>query len=121
MWAPLLIFTGITAGGLLAPEAHAEPVSGCQSVPWGFLGLTQQRQICDGMINPDGGWNRARVILVPAHYVPFTRSTYGGRYYSSTSCSGGYPVGDRIISSEVYPVYPDTVLPDEPGHLVGGA
>lgn len=113
-----LLLASVLIGGSIgfAARAKAEPVSGCESAPWGFLG-SQVRGICDGMIQADGGWNRARVIMVPAHQVPF-RCTYS-RY--SSSCSGGYFVDDRIISTEVYPVYPETVLPDEPGHLVGGA
>jgi hypothetical protein len=26
-------------------------------------------------------------------------------------------VNERLVSNETYPVRPDTVLPDEPGHL----
>ncbi len=41
----------------------------------------------------------------------------GSRDYSRTNCFGGYWVNERLISNETYPVRPDTVLPDEPGHL----
>lgn len=95
----------------LAPQAQAI-TPGCESVPWGFLG-SQVRVICDGPILPDGSWNRARAVVVLAHQVPF-RCSYS-RY--SSSCSGGYFVDDRYVSDEVYPVRPETVLPDEPGHL----
>src|SRR6185437_8707237 len=41
-----------------------------------------------------------------------------GRSYSSySSCTSGYMVNERLISNETYPVRPETVLPDEPGHL----
>lgn len=102
----------IAAAMLVAepPEASADP--GCETVPWGFL-WSQRRTICDGPILPDGSWNRARIVWVPAHRVPF-RCTYGT--YSST-CSGGYFVPTTNVSEEVYPVRPETVLGDEPGHL----
>jgi hypothetical protein len=107
----------VAAGAMLLaePEAHATPPPpgvGCETVPWGFLG-SQRRTLCDGPIAPDGGWMRARVVAVPAHQVPFTCSY--GRY--SSSCSGGYFVDTRIVSEELYPVRPETVLPDEPGHI----
>jgi hypothetical protein len=98
------------------PRAHAEPLAGCETVPWGFLG-SQQRSICDSTLHRDGSWTRARVIGVPAHYVPFNCFTSYSRYSSNSSCSGGYFQPYVEVSSDVYPVTPDTVLPDEPGHL----
>jgi hypothetical protein len=54
---------------------------------------------------------------VPAHFeVPFCLSG-GSSRYSGTNCSGGYFINQRLVSNETYPVRPDTVLPDEPGHL----
>jgi hypothetical protein len=45
-------------------------------------------------------------------------SNTGGRSYSSySSCYGGYSVNEHVVSNETYPVRPDTVLSDEPGHL----
>lgn len=100
----------VAAAVAVAPNANATP--GCESIPWGFL-ASQVRTLCDGPIQADGSWMRTRVIWVPAHQVPF-RCTYGT--YSS-SCTGGYFVDDSIVSSERYPVRPETVLPDEPGYL----
>lgn len=104
--AATLAFTGIA----WAADAQADP--GCETVLWGFFG-SQRRTLCDGPILGNGGWERARVVWVPAHQVPF-RCTYS-RY--SSSCSGGYFVDESIVSAEKYIVLPENVLPDEPGHL----
>ena len=113
-----------TAAGFAA-TAHADdsppvPTAGiCKTEPWGFLG-SQRRTLCDGPIAKDGGWSRQRTIWVPAHYTTPTCTSYGGSsrsWSSSTSCTGGYFVNQRLVSDETYPVRPDTVLPDEPGHL----
>jgi hypothetical protein len=99
-----------------ATAAAPAPATNCKTEPWGFLG-SQRRTLCDGPIARDGSWSRERTIWAPAHYTPSTCSRYGGSQYSSYSCSGGYFVPERMISNETYPVRPDTVLPDEPGHL----
>jgi hypothetical protein len=98
--------------GSFASPAHADP--GCQTDPWGFGG-SQRRTLCDGPISSDGSWSRERTIWAPAHYVP--DSCPGGSSSSHTFCSGGYSVPEHVVSNETYPVRPDTVLPDEPGHL----
>jgi hypothetical protein len=99
-----------------AGSAHADLPGGCQQVPWGFLG-TQVRQLCDGPIQPDGSWVRHRVEGYPAHYAYPTTDCSGGYYYSScTYYPGGY-VAERDTDNETYVVTPETVLPDEPGHL----
>ena len=94
------------------------PAANCKTDPWGFVG-SQRRTLCDGPISSDGSWSRERTIWVPAHYsAPMCTGTSSGRSYSSyTNCYGGYFVNERLISNETYPVRPDTVLPDEPGHL----
>jgi hypothetical protein len=99
----------------LVPATEANPGMGCESIHWGFLG-SQLRTICDGPMQPDGSWQRARIVCVPAHYVPVTCSS--GTYYSS--CSGGYNVWDTYVAKESYVVTPDTVLPDEPAWLPPG-
>lgn len=100
----------------LAGAVHAGPA--CKTEPFGFLG-SQRRTLCDGPISSDGSWSRERTIWVPAHYsTPICTSRSSGRSYSSyNDCSGGYMVNERLVSNETYPVRPDTVLPDEPGHL----
>jgi hypothetical protein len=111
----LSVAAAVVALAGAAPEANATPVTGvagCDVAPWGFLG-SQRRVICDAPIRPDGSWMRERVIVTPAHQVPFT--CYHSAYTSS--CSGGYWVDRVVDSEESYPVTPDTVLPDEPGHL----
>jgi hypothetical protein len=113
-----------TAAGF-ASTAHADdappvPTAGiCKTDPWGFLG-SQRRTLCDGPIAKDGSWSRQRTIWVPAHYSTPICTSYGSSSHSwssSTSCYGGYFVNQRLVSDETYPVRPDTVLPDEPGHL----
>ena len=95
-----------------ASPAHAD--ANCKTEPWGFLG-SQRRTLCDGPISSDGSWSRERTIWVPAHR---TSSYCSGSLRDSYSfCSGGYFVDQHMVSNETYPVRPDTVLPDEPGHL----
>ena len=100
----------------LAGAVHAGP--GCKTEPFGFLG-SQRRTLCDGPISSDGSWSRERTIWAPAHYsTPICTSTGRSSSYSSyANCFGGYMVPERLISNETYPVRPETVLPDEPGHL----
>jgi hypothetical protein len=100
-----------------APDyAHsARPDANCRTEPFGFLG-SQRRTLCDGPISKDGSWSRERTIWVPAHRTPES-CTSGSDYHSFTTCYGGYWVDQKLISNETYPVRPDTVLPDEPGHL----
>jgi hypothetical protein len=110
--SPLILATALVAIGIaVAAPAHAD--AGCQTEGWGLFKV-KQRTLCDGPIRPDGSWTRERTFWIPAHQVPFT-CTYGD--YSS-SCSGGYFVDDSLVSDEHYVVTPDTVLPDEPGHLL---
>jgi hypothetical protein len=92
-------------------QANAVPGVGCETIHWGFLGM-QRRTICDGPRNPDGSWNRLRIIWTPAHYVPVSCTRY--------SCWGGYPVDESLQAKENYPVTDGTVLPDEPGWLPPG-
>lgn len=119
----LVVAGAATAGALQmttisAPVAQADPAN-CQTVLWGFLG-SQDRTLCDGPVYADGSWMRRRIVWTPAHYVPLVTNCYGGRYYTSCTTTGGYPVDLHVWSDETYPVTPDTVLPDEPGHIEGG-
>jgi hypothetical protein len=100
----------------LVPDFASPTQAGaiCKTEPWGFLG-SQRRTLCDGPISSDGSWRRERTIWVPAHR---TSSYCSGSWRDSYSyCSGGYFVDQHMVSNETYPVRPDTVLPDEPGHL----
>ena len=104
----------------LAPTASANPVPGhpnCVTDPWGFLGLTQKRIICDGPIQGDGSWMRRRWQGTPAHYVSPSSSCSYGSYSSYCSYSQGGWVDDDIKDDETYVVTPDTIVPGEPGHL----
>jgi hypothetical protein len=120
--AGALLATAITAIGVgLAATSQADfgapapNTANCKTDPWGFLG-SQRRTLCDGPISGDGSWSRTRTIWVPGHYSMPICTSSGGRS-SYTNCSGGYFINQREVSNETYPVRPDTVLPDEPGHL----
>jgi len=126
--AGALLATAITATAVgLAATSHADfgdptpdfassarPDAHCKTEPFGFLG-SQRRTLCDGPISSDGSWSRERTIWVPAHRVPET-CTSRSDYHSFSFCNGGYWVDQRLVSNETYPVRPETVLPDEPGH-----
>ena len=88
----------------------------CQQQRWGFFG-SQLRQICDGPIRPDGSWMRHRVVGVPEHYVYPHTSCSSGSYSSYCTFYPGGWVDEVDTDDETYLVTPDTVLPDEPGHL----
>jgi hypothetical protein len=99
-----------------ASSAHSDAV--CKTELFGILG-SQRRTLCDRPISSDGSWSRERTIWIPAHRTASYCSSSSDRsYYSwSSNCSGGYFVDQSMVSNETYPVRPDTVLPDEPGHL----
>jgi hypothetical protein len=109
------------SGGLVAAgHADAEPVPpNCIQQPWwrGEAFRVVTRTICDGPLNADGSWLRARNFYGAPYYVPV--SCYYGSY--GGSCSGGYWRPEFDTGIEKYPVTPTTVLPDEPGHLPPGA
>lgn len=114
--------TAIAATGVLwatalvtSPDAAAIP-SNCVSQPWGFL-ASQVRALCDGPIRPDGSWMRHRVIGVPAHHEYPHTSCSGGTYYSNCTYYPGGDIPEYDSDDEIYVVTPDTVLPDEPGHI----
>ncbi|MGH3955916.1 MAG: CDGP domain-containing protein [Mycobacterium sp.] len=112
--ALLVTFVAIMVAGVFStPLAYADPGKGCDTVLWGFLG-SQRRTLCDYPARTDGSWTRERIVWTPAHYV---RGYCSGTYY--ITCYQGYPVGQSVQSVESYPVTPDTVLGDEPGHLAG--
>lgn len=96
-----------------APASADEP--GCERVP--ILGLNPQiRSICDGPIQPDGWWARARKFSSPE----FVHSSCGGVYYQGGNCppwldQDVIPADDGQV--ETYIVTPDTIPPGEPGHL----
>lgn len=117
--AMMAVGATMTAGivGFASP-VHANPLPpNCETHPWGFLGLTKTRIICDGPIQPDGSWMRERWIGVPAHYAYPSSSCSYGEWSSNCTYYPGGPVSAKSDSDETYPVRPDTVLPDEPGHL----
>ena len=102
----------------LSPVASASPVpdhSNCDVVPWGFLG-SQRRVLCDGPMQ-ENGWVRRRLEFVPEHYAPATTNCYSSTFNSYCYSYPGGWIDTKITDDETYWVSPDTVLPDEPGHL----
>jgi hypothetical protein len=96
-----------------AHSARADAI--CKTEPWGFLG-SQRRTLCDGPVAKDGSWTRERTIWMPAHRT-IQSCNYRSDSRSFSFCGGGYWVDQKLISNETYPVRPETVLPDEPGHV----
>lgn len=117
--AAIVVLLGTALGWAIRAEA-APQYTGCQTEVWWIWGATQ-RTLCDGPIRFDGSWLRAREFWTPAHDVPLSCSTYGSQYYANTSCTGGYWQPRTSKGVETYIVTPDTVLADEPGHLVGNS
>lgn len=109
----------VLAGALAlcaAPANADEP--GCERVP--ILGLNPQiRSICDGPIQPDGWWARARKFSSP-QFVHSTCGDYGYVTRTGYYCPPWAPL-DTIPADEgqveTYIVTPDTIPPGEPGHL----
>lgn len=101
------------AGGVVAAPAQADYNVGCQKSLFLYGLRMTTRTICDGPIFPDGSWKRLRNFYSPQYW----KSGYCGTYY----CSPGYWVAEFDRTDGPYPVTPDTVLPDEPGHIDEGA
>lgn len=111
-----LLTAALAAGSVtVAADARADYEPGCVSQFWmyGLRGTT--RTLCDGPVRADGSWMRIRQFYAPRRYVPMTCNwgSYGG------SCYGGYWL-EEFDKRDTYPVTPDTVLPDEPGHIAEG-
>lgn len=109
--AAMLIF-----GMAVGVKAHADPLPpNCVQQYWlfgGLFGRGTTRTICDKPIEADGSWMRGRLFYDGERYVPMRCSwgSYGG------SCSGGYWLEEFSVFDS-YRVTPDSILPDEPGHL----
>lgn len=108
----------MAAGAVMtAPVTNAAPLPpNCLSQPWGFLG-SQVRQLCDGPIRPDGSWMRHRIEGHPAYYQYAHSSCSYGDYSGGCTYYPAGPVAEVDTDDETYPVTPDTILPDEPGHI----
>jgi len=105
----------IGAGLASVAIARADVPPNCVQQYWlygGLFGRGTTRTICDGPIQADGSWLRAREFYDGRRYLPMRCSwgSYGG------SCYGGYWL-EEFDNLERYQVTADTVLPDEPGHL----
>jgi hypothetical protein len=104
-----------------APPAAADQFGpNCQTdnVRTGFLGLSfQTRTICDTPLRGDGSWGRTRTFWIPAHHVSAQSDCTSGSYSSHCTFTEAHDVDDNILHQEKYDVFPDNVLPDEPGHM----
>jgi hypothetical protein len=113
--AGILVTTALTAGSVVtAAESRADTTEpGCVSQFW-MIGLrATTRFICDGPIQPDGSWMRARAFYARA----FTAAGYAncwGYGYCTFMPPREIPEYDK---RDYYRVTLDTVLPDEPGHI----
>jgi amino acid permease len=118
-----VLLAGVAATGLVvAPPAAAESDTppGCVSQFW-MVGLrATTRIICDGPLNPDGGWMRARAFYAPAYISDGYSSCYGSGYWSNCVYTAPREVAEYDVR-DYYPVTPTTVLPDEPGYIGTGA
>ena len=109
----ILISTAAIGGAAIA-RADELP-SNCVQQYWlygGLFGRGTTRTICDGPVQADGSWTRIREFYDGRRYIPMRCSfgTYSG------SCYGGYWL-DEFDKIDKYVVTPDTILPDEPGHI----
>ncbi len=100
------------------PFAHAVPVvpPNCVEQFWMFGLRATTRRICDGPIRPDGSWHRCRLFYAPGYLIPAHSDCYGGMFSRYCTYSPPRQVPE-FNQSECYEVTPDTVLPDEPGHI----
>ncbi|MDT5069503.1 MAG: hypothetical protein QOK02_5658 [Mycobacterium sp.] len=116
--ALLFTFVAVLVG---TPPAHADQFGpNCQTdqVRRGIFGLDfQTRTICDTPIRPDGSWGRTRTFWYPAHHVSAQSDCTSGSYSSHCTFTEAHDVDDTIIQQDKYDVFPDNVLPDEPGHM----
>ncbi|ANU79774.1 hypothetical protein BI023_gp36 [Mycobacterium phage Sneeze] len=100
----------------LAAPAKADP-PGCLTQFWLIPFKSNTRTICDGPIQPDGSWQRAREFWSPAYTAPARTSCSGGYRYSNCTHYPEQFVPRKSLGVDVYPVRPETVLHDEPGHI----
>ncbi|MBB2992487.1 hypothetical protein FHR72_003988 [Mycolicibacterium iranicum] len=102
----------------LAPSANAQQNCFTDQVRRGIFGLQfLTRTMCDGPVLPDGSWMRHRLIGIPAHYRNASSSCTSGTYTSNCTYYEAGWVREQIYEEDFYPVRPETVLPDEPGHI----
>lgn len=104
----------VVLAGLTAPVAAATP-DNCVEQFWRYGLRAATRIICDSPITADGSWTRGRAFTAPG-YVADGISVC----YSAVFCT--YTPAREVAALDVrdyYRVTPQTVLPDEPGHVGG--
>lgn len=109
----VLAFTGT----LWATTARADVPLDCQTTTGFWLFHGTARTLCDGPVQADGSWTRWREFFTPAHTTSASSYCSGGAYYSSCTFTPARYVERASNGIEQYVVFPDTVLPDEPGHI----
>ena len=106
----------LVAAGCTAPIASATPEN-CVEQFWRYGLRSATRIICDSPITADGSWTRGRAFTAPGYIA----DGYG-ICYSEVFCT--YTPAREVAALDVrdyYRVTPETVLPDEPGHVGGAA
>jgi hypothetical protein len=110
------VITAAIAAALIGaappPIASALPAT-CVEQFW-LVGLrAATRFICDGPIEANGGWMRARAFYAPAYVAAGYSSCYGYGYCTFTPPR----YLPKMDVRTAYWVTPETVLADEPGHV----
>jgi hypothetical protein len=114
-FAALAVFGPLALG--TAGPAQAE-VPGCEHQFW-MVGLrATTRVICDGPMQADGSWQRARGFYAPAYVTNSYSTCYNTGYF--VNCTHTPPVEVAAFDQrEVYTATAGTVPPDEPGYITG--
>lgn len=119
------IALGAIITGAVEVRANADPLPpNCVQQPWwyGSAGRMTVRTLCDGPIQPDGSWTRGRNFYAAGYMAAGNSYCSGGLYSSFCTYNPPHWVPEFDTGAEMYRVTPDTVLPDEPGHIgVGSA
>jgi hypothetical protein len=115
----LALGAALAAPGLAAADPGYGFPANCDTVPIGFF-KAKLRTVCDTPVRPDGSWSRKRVFWIPAHHVDAQSDCTSGSYSSHCTFTEAHDVDDTVVDGpDEYVVFPDNVLPDEPGHLPG--
>ena len=97
----------------MAASAKATYQPGCVTQKW-MIGLRMgTRTLCDGPIFANGSWNRERQFNARSFIADGVSVCYG---YGVCTYSLPREIPE-IATKEFYVVTPETVLPDEPGHI----
>jgi len=102
------------AAGCTAPVAGATPEN-CTEQFWRYGLRAATRIICDSPITADGSWTRGRAFTAPGYVADGISVCYSAVFCTFTPAREVAALDVR----EYYRVTPETVLPNEPGHIGG--